>query len=234
MAGRRQPQEASSEIEDNDVENLTELVRQDDQKQPSEEERREVRNVHARIRDELIAAQDGITGKGLQDMLDTVEHNFSRVQTPREAIKDAENIKLLSEMHRQRMQAYDLNLVRFLPEEFAANLKQYCVVTLRSQVDRDVLSAKSWSMLGQHCQPYFRTSPALHFMLGSFERGEVVKKVASERKPRDNEPGKITELKQLESFKETSRNEATTKEVEDVLQTLWHHYERNDRRLRQD
>lgn len=44
------------------------------------------------------------------------------MQTPREAVKDAENIKLLSEMQRQRMQAYDLNLVRFVPGEFAENL----------------------------------------------------------------------------------------------------------------
>ena len=140
------------------------MVRQRDRQQPSEEERREVRNLHARIRDELIAAQDDITGDGLQDMLEKVEQNFSRVQTPREAVKDADSIKLLSEMHRQRMQAYDLNLVRFLPGEFAANLKQYSVATLRSQVDRDVLSTKSWSMLGQHCQQHFSKSPALHFM----------------------------------------------------------------------
>ena len=44
------------------------------------------------------------------------------VQTPREAVKDAENIKLLSELQRQRMQSYDLNLVRFMPGEFAENL----------------------------------------------------------------------------------------------------------------
>lgn len=44
------------------------------------------------------------------------------MQTPREAVKDAENIKLLSELQRQRMQLYDLNLVRFVPGEFAENL----------------------------------------------------------------------------------------------------------------
>ena len=71
-----------------EVEDLEELVRQHDQQQPSEEERREVRNLHARIRDELIAAQDDITGDGLQDMLEKVEQNFSRVQSPREAVKD--------------------------------------------------------------------------------------------------------------------------------------------------
>ena len=59
MAGRRQLQQASSEIEDNDVENLAELVRQHDQNKPSEEERREVRNVHAKIRDELMGKTKG-------------------------------------------------------------------------------------------------------------------------------------------------------------------------------
>ena len=52
MAGRQRPQEASSqdEIEDMEVEDLEELVRQHDQQQPSEEERREVRNLYAIIR----------------------------------------------------------------------------------------------------------------------------------------------------------------------------------------
>ncbi|KAK7110168.1 hypothetical protein V1264_014091 [Littorina saxatilis] len=213
------------------VEHLEELIRQHERQQPTEEERRAVRNLHSEIREQLIANREDITGDGLQTVLETIEQNFARVQTPREAVKDAENIRLLSEMQRQRLQAYDISLVRFLPAEFAENLKKYTVESLRSQVDRGPLSSKSWSMLGAHCQHYFKKSPALHFMCGTFERGEVVKKVVvrAERRQKDNEVGKTTELKQLESFKDTSKNEATTKEVEEVLATLWRTYEANQR-----
>ncbi|KAL8600518.1 hypothetical protein ACOMHN_005012 [Nucella lapillus] len=224
MAGRR------VENDEMNVEDLEELVRRHERQQPSEEERRAFRKLHTDIRDELIANREDITGDGLQSTLERIEQNFGRVHTTREAVKDAENIRLLAEMQRQRMQGYDINLVRFLPGEFAENLKKYSVETLRGQGDRGALTTKTWNLLGQYCQKYFKKSPALHIMCGTFERGEVVKKVvARERKPKDTEPGKTTELKQLESFNETSKNEATTKEVESVLQTLWHHYERNGR-----
>ncbi|XP_076460831.1 EP300-interacting inhibitor of differentiation 3-like [Babylonia areolata] len=223
MAGRRQ-----DEGDEMGVEALEELVLRHEREQPSEEERRAFRRLHTDLREELIANRDDITGDGLQSALDRIEQNFGRVHTTREAVKDAENIRLLAEMQRQRMQGYDINLVRFLPGEFAENLKKYSVDMLRAQHDRGPLCTKAWNLLGQHCQQYYRKSPALHFMCGSFERGEVVKKVvARDRRPKDTEPGKTTELKQLESFKETSKNEATTKEVESVLQTLWYHYELN-------
>jgi len=55
MAGRpRRPQQDEMETEEMDVEDLEKLVREHEQQQPSEEERRALRNLHTEIREELI------------------------------------------------------------------------------------------------------------------------------------------------------------------------------------
>uniref|UniRef100_A0A8W8IWU0 Non-structural maintenance of chromosomes element 4 n=1 Tax=Magallana gigas TaxID=29159 RepID=A0A8W8IWU0_MAGGI len=96
------------------------------------------------------------------------------------------------------------------------------------------ISNQGWINLGKASQKFFMKSPAFHFMAGSFERGEPVKKVRrapdSQRLDKENLSDKATVPKQMKSFDESDKSEATTAEVEkllDLLQKLYRENERN-------
>lgn len=231
MAGNNKKRRTAAPDEDDDipVEALEQLVNST-QKQPDSERRLIRQEAYAAIenlidnRPELINPESD----GLIRILEQTEERFKRVHTTREAALDSHLLSMISEYGRQKAQQLNLEFVKFQPLEFAEKLKTFLSQQLGTQ-ERGPLTPAGWVELGRFSQSFLKKSPALHFMGGSFERGDVVKKPVArqQRERRDNEPGKATELRQVESSSDMQKRESTTKEVESVLKTLHQVYESN-------
>ncbi|KAK7499381.1 hypothetical protein BaRGS_00009356 [Batillaria attramentaria] len=229
--GAMSQQAENEDEEDIPVETLKEMVHST-RAQP-ESERRIIRQETYAAIESMIEHRPELINPESDDLtriLDEAEERFQRVQTTREAAIDSHLLAMISDYGRQKAQALNLEFVKFQPLEFAEKLKTFVSHQLGTQ-ERGSLSSVGWRELGKFSQTFLKKSPALHFMCGAFERGEVVKKPVARqaREKRDNEPGKATELKQVESSSEMQKRESTTKEVESVLNTLHRYYEETER-----
>ncbi|PVD31157.1 hypothetical protein C0Q70_10435 [Pomacea canaliculata] len=225
MAGKRT---VATDVEDEDfpLEQLEEIVKRTTRHQ-SESERRTIRQESYAAIGALLENRQELTNPEsdvLNQILEEQNQRFMRVLNPREAALDSHILALIADAGRQKAQAFTLEFVKFQPSEFSEKLKTFVDENLGVHDGRS-LTKQGWKELGSFAQRFLKKSPPLHFMCGSFERGEVVKKtVTRERRgKKDTEPGKTTELKELKSFSE--KREATTEEVEEILKNLWNLYE---------
>lgn len=228
---RADPKHVAEENDDEDipVEEMRDIVA-NDVAQP-ESERRMIRQETYAVIESMIEKRPELINPESDDLskiLDEAEERFQRVQTTREAAIDSHLLAMISDYGRQKAQALNLEFVKFQPLEFAEKVKTFVSQKLGTQ-DRGPLSSAGWVELGKLSQSFLKKSPALHFMCGTFERGEVSRKPVARppKEKRDNEPGKATELRQVESSSEMQKRESTTKEVEAVLKKLHEVYESN-------
>ncbi|KAK2163697.1 hypothetical protein LSH36_75g10006 [Paralvinella palmiformis] len=202
-------------------------------------ERLEIRQTYTHIREQIQSCRDELVKPGcdeLQRHLEKSEQNFKKVRETREAAIDSGIVALISQLAKQQVQALHTDFCVFEPAEFGEKL-----ITLigrgeinESQRERVRISKKGWIKLGEASQPFFKRSPALHCMFGTFERGPPKKRVQRQRTQDKKEEGSSsqvkgpTEPKQLSSIKHVNeKEEVTTLEVERMLKSLRHHYHKN-------
>ncbi|KAK3610436.1 hypothetical protein CHS0354_016613 [Potamilus streckersoni] len=187
------------------------------------EERRRIRDNYRNLIDNIQNNQEDLinpASDALNERLQEAEELFRPVKTPREAVLDSQAMNLIANLGRKKAQALHTEFVKFQSLEFAEKLITSLGDNTSSQGAR--LSSGGWHKLGVSVQPFFSKSPAFHFMCGSFERGARPQKEPRQlkRKEKDNTVGKETVPRQLQSFGEEEKNEATTEEVDRVYRIL--------------
>nr|XP_022286434.1 EP300-interacting inhibitor of differentiation 3-like isoform X2 [Crassostrea virginica] len=155
-------------------------------------------------------------------------HNVKKLRMPREGALDSATILMISNYARMKVDNLKTDFLKFEPIEYSEKLISFINQGQPRQSQDVAISDQRWIRLGMASQKFFMKSPAFHFMAGSFERGEPVKKVRRapdvQRSDKENLSDKATIPKQMKSFDETEKNEATTAEVEklyDLLQKLY-------------
>lgn len=204
------------------------------------QERLQIRQTYSRIREQIQSCRDELIKpgcEGLQQHLEESEENFKKVKETREAAIDSSIVALISQLAKQQVQALHTDFCVFEPVEYAEK-----IITLigrgelpDTQRDRVRISKNGWIKLGIASQPFFRRSPALHCMFGTFEQGPPKKKIHKHRTQEKKDEGISaqvkgpTEPKQLSSLNNVKdKEEVTTVEVERMLKILRHHYHQND------
>ncbi|XP_070540649.1 non-structural maintenance of chromosomes element 4 homolog A-like [Ptychodera flava] len=194
-------------------------------------ERRDIRHQYRNLitdtqkkRLDLIKPQS----TGLGEALDEANRLFLKVKdstATREAALDSQFLVLAASLGNQQAHQLQTDFVVFEPTEFVEK-----VVTFMSgrQIDFEGndqqerrIPKGSWVKLGREVMPLFRRVPAFHFMLGSFERGEVTKtkRTANRKRMSDKELGPKVKPQQLAKL-EKNQKEVTTEEVEKLLSIL--------------
>ncbi|BFY99037.1 hypothetical protein BsWGS_02077 [Bradybaena similaris] len=195
----------------------------------NEEERRRIREGYRKLQDDLSEnRQDLVNPSSEQDLLtenvDKVDRLFKQVQMTREGALDAASLLNISELGKTKAQALKTDFVSFNAPDFCDKVR---VKLMGNYLHHTGLRHENWVSLGRAVQPYFKKTPVLRYMCGSFERGEVVlkksKPVREKQKETDTEKT-TTKPTQLSSLEETDRGELTTAQVEHLLDTLWRVY----------
>ncbi|XP_076101790.1 EP300-interacting inhibitor of differentiation 3-like [Mytilus galloprovincialis] len=155
------------------------------------------------------------------------------VRTPREGALDSTAILTISSLARQQADNLNTDFVRFEPIEFAEKLVAFIQRENNAPSDsQSRISPDGWKNLGAAGQKLFSKNPPFHFMAGSFDRD------VKERPQRNPNVKKITDKetidketipKKMQSFDGSGgKNEATTAEVERVLDILQKLYKQTD------
>ncbi|KAL3865182.1 hypothetical protein ACJMK2_006799 [Sinanodonta woodiana] len=192
------------------------------------EERRRIREYYRNLIENIQNNQEDLINPesdALNERLQEAEELFKPVKTTREAVLDSQAMNLIANLGRKKAQALHTEFVKFQPVEFAEKLITSLGDPITSSQGTRISSA-GWQKLGVSVQPFFSRSPAFHFMCGSFERGARPQKEPRQikRKEKDNTVGKETVPRQLQSFGEEEKNEATTEEVDRVHRILLEQY----------
>ncbi|XP_005094508.1 EP300-interacting inhibitor of differentiation 3 [Aplysia californica] len=200
-----------------------------------EAERRQIREGYRNFMDdltekknELIDPTDG--NDLLSQKLSAVDNMFQKVKMTREGALDSASLVTLADYGKMKAQALKTDFITFNPADFCEKVKLTVAGDAESAVRGDLTPAQ-WTSLGQTVQSFFKRAPVLQFMCGSFERGEVIPRVARTKereKVQDNSVIKATKPTQLSSLEETDRGELTTAQVDHLLNTLWSIYESQD------
>ncbi|CAL1543895.1 unnamed protein product [Lymnaea stagnalis] len=198
----------------------------------NEDDRRRIRENYRKLQDDLYdRRQEVINPSDEQDLLTSnvlkVDQMFKEVQTTREGALDSASLANISELGKAKAQALKTDFICFNPTNFCEQVK----TVVAGHMVQSGLTHGNWVTLGKAVHPFFRRTPVLKFMYGSFDRGEVVVKPIRQQREKlketdDNQ--KASKPIQLSSFEETDRGELTTAQVEHLLSTLWNVYEKND------
>ncbi|XP_060568323.1 non-structural maintenance of chromosomes element 4 homolog A-like [Ruditapes philippinarum] len=193
--------------------------------QQNREERRQIRLRYRNLIDELQENREELINpesNELSERLREADELFKPVKCAREVALDSQAMSMIANIGRMKAQALHTEFVRFQPTEFASKLINFVGGQTASQSESARISALGWARLGKATQPFFKRAPTFQYMLGSFERGPKPVKERQQRAPKekDNIVGKETVPQQLKDFKTTDQSEATTEEVERVLQIL--------------
>ncbi|XP_006825652.1 EP300-interacting inhibitor of differentiation 3-like [Saccoglossus kowalevskii] len=164
---------------------------------------------------------------GLYTALTRADKLFNEVKkttATREAALDSQFLVLAASLGNQQAHQLHTDLVAFEPTEFAEKLITFMKgrqIGLEGDDQQTRLPKEAWAKLGREALPCFRRVPAFHFMLGSFERGEIQKskRSANRRRVTDKELGPKVHPQQLEKLQK-NQQEVTTEEVEKVLEFL--------------
>ncbi|XP_077992654.1 non-structural maintenance of chromosomes element 4 homolog A-like isoform X1 [Glandiceps talaboti] len=165
---------------------------------------------------------------GLIDAMDTANSLFRQVKestATREAALDSQFLVLAASLGNQQAHQLHTDLVAFEPPEFAEKVVTFMcgrqIDIERNERQERRIPKGAWAKLGKEALPCFRRVPAFHFMLGSFERGEITKtkRSANRRRLSDKELGPKVQPQQLAKLEKNQR-EVTTEEVEKILGIL--------------
>nr|XP_022286431.1 EP300-interacting inhibitor of differentiation 3-like [Crassostrea virginica] len=194
-------------------------------------ERLLIRKGYRQLMDTLVVQKHDMINPestSLREALQTANELNKNVRMPREGALDSATILMISNYARMKVDNLKTDFLKFEPIEYSEKLISFINQGQPRQSQDVAISDRGWISLGMASQKFFMKSPAFHFMAGSFERGEPVKKVRRapdvQRSDKENLSDKATIPKQMKSFDETEKNEATTAEVEklyDLLQKLY-------------
>lgn len=203
----------------------------------NKEERLRIRTGYRQLMGTLVEQKHDMINPestSLTEALKTANDLNKDVKMPREGALDSATILMISNYGRMKVDNLKTDFLKFEPIEYAEKLISFVNQGQPRQSQDIAISYQGWINLGKASQKFFMKSPAFHFMTGSFERGEPVKKVRrapdSQRLDKENLSDKATVPKQMKSFDESDKSEATTAEVEkllDLLQKLYRENERN-------
>eukprot|EP00105_Crassostrea_gigas_P042450 XP_019926598.1 PREDICTED: EP300-interacting inhibitor of differentiation 3-like [Crassostrea gigas] len=203
----------------------------------NKEERLRIRTGYRQLMGTLVEQKHDMINPestSLTEALKTANDLNKDVKMPREGALDSATILMISNYGRMKVDNLKTDFLKFEPIEYAEKLISFVNQGQPRQSQDIAISNQGWINLGKASQKFFMKSPAFHFMAGSFERGEPVKKVRrapdSQRLDKENLSDKATVPKQMKSFDESDKSEATTAEVEkllDLLQKLYRENERN-------
>lgn len=201
-------------------------------------ERREIRHQYRQLLEDVdskqqeLANPENVENDELFSKLRDTNNIFLKVTNPREAVLDSHMISKLSTLIKQRTQALHTDLVTFQPVEFAMKLKKFMVGDAIDVEDSITIADEGWEKFGKSVQSFFRRTPPLRIMYGSFDREAPVKKVVNRNKEKFEKEKEETIIKtvpkQLSSFGDTKKTEKTTEEVEWMLDTLKEYYDNNN------
>lgn len=168
----------------------------------------------------------------LKEALEVANTLNKDVRTPREGALDSTAILTISNFARQQADNLNTDFVRFEPVEFAEKLVSF--IQRENSVpsgSRVRIPPDGWKNLGAAGQKLFSKNPPFHFMAGSFDRDVKLRQRIKDpsNREKDNVADKETIPKKIQSFEDNGgKNEATTAEVERVLDILWKLYRETD------
>ncbi|KAI8789735.1 EP300-interacting inhibitor of differentiation 3 [Biomphalaria glabrata] len=110
-----------------------------------------------------------------------VDQMFKDVQMTREGALDSASLVNLSNLGKTKAQALKTNFLTFNPADFCEKVK-----TLIAGSVSTGFSNVNWITLGKAVMPFFRKTPVLRYMCGTFDKGEVTLK-QSRRAAREKE-----------------------------------------------
>ncbi|XP_055899886.1 non-structural maintenance of chromosomes element 4 homolog A-like isoform X2 [Biomphalaria glabrata] len=199
----------------------------------NEQERKKIRENYRIFQDELQDQRNELINPSNENDLLTekvikVDQMFKDVQMTREGALDSASLVNLSNLGKTKAQALKTNFLTFNPADFCEKVK-----TLIAGSVSTGFSNVNWITLGKAVMPFFRKTPVLRYMCGTFDKGEVTlkqsRRAAREKEKETDNAEKASRPTQLSSFAETDRGELTTVQVEHLLNTLWKVYEQNDK-----
>ncbi|XP_061194437.1 EP300-interacting inhibitor of differentiation 3-like [Saccostrea echinata] len=201
----------------------------------NKEERLEIRRGYRKLMEQLHDQKHDMINPestSLSDALQTANDLNKNVRMPREGALDSATILMISNYARMKVDNLKTDFLKFEPIEYAEKLISFINQGQPRQTHDVAISERGWVNLGAASQKFFLKSPAFHFMAGSFERGEPVKKVRratdARKSDKENLSDKATVPKQMKSFDDTEKSEATTAEVEKLYGLLQHLYKETD------
>lgn len=86
------------------------------------------------------------------------------VRMTREAALDSQVVAQLAQLGHQKAQALQTDTVVFEPVDFCDKLMMFLSGKSQAETDLHGISNQGWIRLGEAVQPFFKRSPAIHFM----------------------------------------------------------------------
>ncbi|OWF56598.1 non-structural maintenance of chromosomes element 4 homolog A-like [Mizuhopecten yessoensis] len=200
--------------------------------QQSKEERKRIREGYRVLIDDLKTnRQDFVrpSSNRLDEALTETDELYKNVKKSTERVLDSLAVRIISNYGRQTAEAVQTDFVKFIPEEFAEKLVTFIGGQRPGETSGSVrISGNGWAALGRSTQKLFCKSPPLHIMSGTFQRGEFEGKknpiIRCDRRQKENETGKATVPKKVESFDDAG-DVGTSQHIARVLKYLQDFYE---------
>nr|XP_034328683.1 uncharacterized protein LOC105337269 isoform X1 [Crassostrea gigas] len=194
----------------------------------NKEERLRIRTGYRQLMGTLVEQKHDMINPestSLAEALKTANDLNKDVKMPREGALDSATILMISNYGWMKVDNLKTDFLKFEPNEYAEKLISFVNQRLQPRQSQNIaISNQGWINLGKYSQKKFMKSPAFHFMAGSFERGKPVKKVRrapdSQRLDQENLSDRVTVPKQMKSFNESDKSEATIAEVEKLYDIL--------------
>ncbi|KAK3094990.1 hypothetical protein FSP39_008802 [Pinctada imbricata] len=188
-------------------------------------ERLEVRRGYRTLLEDLQKNKEEYINpqsESLNEALQGANELNTKVKAPREGALDSATILMISNLGRQKVEALKTDFIKFEPVEFAEKLKTVVRGGVTQQERDAPITSQEWIRLGEAVQKFFKKSPSFHYMSGAFEPGERQQRPnkPKHRQVDKNQNEKATVVDKMKNFEEDNKNEATTAEVERVLETL--------------
>lgn len=206
----------------------------DDEEPQDDGVRRQIRNDLRSIQTQATRNRTELLTGDTDELKKTLEETnkiFENVKHCREAVLDAQVMLTIAEVAVEKANACATDLDSFNSIEFTEKLITFVGGGgVEDEGDSFEMSRDVWIALGKGCHQYFKRSPPLHFMFGSFTKDPAQKKQKPERQihPKDKDSLKAaTAPKQVTSLKDMEKKEATTVEVERIYGILKDVYVKN-------
>ncbi|CAL8257777.1 unnamed protein product [Lota lota] len=205
-----------------------------------EDESSHRRDIRSRYRMLISTVQQNredmlnVRGNKITEVLDEANTLFKEVHQAREAALDSQLLVVASDLGKEKASQLFSEGLSFDPSTFVQHTLSFMGLNWledegnnsedEAATSNGILPQNAWHILASRCGLCFQSTPAFHYMYGTFHAEPPTPKlrVERQRKAPTKEAKRImpTQLKKMEE----SHQEATEKEVERILGYLQHYH----------